>query len=283
MWFMKVQSVQTPKSTNKNYNNNNLVHFCIPVLHSGASFLLSHIFPRAELMMKSIVRVGFLLLLVGKFHAAPTPEDDGVCHEDDAVCQQQQRQQQPDRSLIQFKQALVAKHGRTNETYDEAEDAEEDKAEGAEEDEGEDGGEDECKGPDKDKSIGCRQPLTPAGFENVKLDCCGKEMMKFIRRLIERTGDDGEFLVVGGKKIKKKTGRKVCYDAGLAGLTWWYDCKAEDKPADWKSLKDAISKKSKAVGGTCPWIQQTSGECPSRGSDCPGDASDVLPCTNKNK
>merc|ERR1712072_598240 len=135
--------------------------------------------------MKSIVRVGFLLLLVGKFHAAPTPEDDGVCHEDDAVCQQQQRQQQPDRSLIQFKQALVAKHGRTNETYDDAEDAEEDEAEGTEEDEGEDRGEDECKGKNSkgeknSETRGCKEPLDKDGFKNVKRDCCGREMMKFI-------------------------------------------------------------------------------------------------------
>merc|ERR1712072_1376769 len=112
--------------------------------------------------MKSIVRVGFLLLLVGKFHAAPTPEDDGVCHEDDAVCQQQQRQQQPDRSLIQFKQALVAKHGRTNETYDEAEDAEEDEAEDEEENEG--------------KAVtGPAARLTKDGFEKIKAECCGPE------------------------------------------------------------------------------------------------------------
>merc|ERR1712072_1407432 len=129
--------------------------------------------------MKSIVRVGFLLLLVGKFHAAPTPEDDGVCHEDDAVCQQQQRQQQPDRSLIQFRQALVAKHGRTNETYDEAEDAEEDEAEGAEE--GEDEGNDDW--------TGSTAPLREKGFLAIKDKCCSQEMMNFIRRLIEETND----------------------------------------------------------------------------------------------
>jgi len=236
-------------------------------------------------MMKNIVRVGFLLLLVGKFHATPTPEDDGVCHEDDAVCQQQQRQQQPDRSLIQFKQALVAKHGRTNETYDEAEDAEEDEAEGAEEDEGEDGGENkcplscECKKEIKRKSRGCSEHLNKEGFEKVQSKCCGKDMMQFIRRLIERTDGFGKFEKENGKK--KKTGREVCYDAGLAGLTWWYDCsKGPDKDAnaDWKSWRAAISD-SNAAEGKCPWIKPKDGKCLPRGSDCPGDASDSLPCT----
>jgi len=218
-------------------------------------------------MMKSIVRVGFLLLLVGKFHAAPTPEDDGVCHEDDAVCQQQQRQQQPDRSLIQFKQALVAKHGRTNETYDKAEDAEEDEAEGAEEDEGEGPTTDECKGRQERKTPGCKRRLNPDGFKSLKRKCCGPEMMKFIRRLI------------------KKRGKEVCHDAGLAGLTWWYDCSKPpdaDKNADWDSLVGVIDDtEGSAFKGKCPWIKQPGVEkCPSRGSECPGDASASFPeCT----
>jgi len=50
-------------------------------------------------MTRILVHVGFLLLFVGKLQATSTPEDDGVCHKEE--CQQQE--QQPDRSLIQFR------------------------------------------------------------------------------------------------------------------------------------------------------------------------------------
>merc|ERR1719359_1811043 len=93
------------------------------------------------------------------------------------------------------------------------------------------------------------------------------EMMKFLRRLI------------------KKKNRKVCYDAGLAGLTWWYDCtnpewgkELVDKNADWISLNAAIfDKKGNAVAGKCPWIRKKRETCPPRDTDCPGDASASFP------